>query len=526
MPERHERALRWLRLTLLGGAFVVPLASSTLKSVTYDEVAHLPAGYSYLRTGEIHLNPMHPPLVKELCALPLLFFAPPMPESAETLVAPGRPVWTQWGFGRALLGADVRRLVFWGRWPAVMLSFALACVVARWAQDLWGLPGSILSLFLYVFDPTITAHAGLVTTDVGFAFFATLYLYLLRASLRERSWPRRLVCGAALGLALGSKFSGIALVPITALLLALDAWWHPTSSARKFFDASVMLGLLCVSAALVVWALYFFPADPLFYWNGVRAVNADHDATHQSLMLGRLSAQGWKSYLLVAWLLKTPIPSLLLFAASIVAFAAGRRAAALDEAFVIVPLIALFVGYSLTTDNLGIRYLIPVFPFVFVFSGRLGPCLERRTIALAVSAALLWLVVEFVAVSPDHLSYFNEIAGGPDRGPEWLDDSNVDWGQGLIQLRRYLDVHSVGAFRFCYFGSFDPKLYGVHGTDVDIREIVSPPAQGTWILSAHCVARARAAIATSAIAGPSAWLASTEPSAIVGHAYYVYEIRE
>lgn len=517
-------ANRLLLITLLGGAFIVPLVLSTGKSVSYDEVAHLPAGYSYLRTGAIHLNPMHPPLIKEICALPLLFLGVPMPQTAETLGRPDLPLWAQWAFGRAFLGKDVDRLIFWGRVPAVLLSLGLASVVAAWAHELWGTPGSLLALFLYVFDPTITAHAQLVTTDVGFASFATLYLYLLRKVFQRRSWQRLSACGIALGLALGSKFSGVALIPVTLLLLAVEAQQHDDSVAERIVRGAKTLLILGVLASFVVWAVYFFPCDPLFYVRGLRAVNEDHDPTHQSLLLGRLSADGWHSYLLMAWLIKTPLPSLLLFASSVLLYLRGRRAAGLEEAFLIVPLVTLFVGYSLTTNNLGVRYLIPVFPFVFVFTARIGTMLDVPTAATVVAAAVLWMVIEFVSISPDHLSYFNEIAGGADHGPEWLDDSNVDWGQGLIQLRSYLEHHPSPGFRFCYFGSFDPSVYGVHGQMIELEDIVTPPAPGTWILSSHCVARARAAMALVHGNGPENWLAHTAPQTVVGHAYYVYEI--
>src|SRR5262245_12656295 len=56
----------------------VSITSLREKSGTFDELVHLPAGYSYLATGDFHLNPEHPPLVKVLSAIPLLFLHPKM----------------------------------------------------------------------------------------------------------------------------------------------------------------------------------------------------------------------------------------------------------------------------------------------------------------------------------------------------------------------------------------------------------------------------------------------------------------
>src|SRR5262245_62051543 len=65
-----------LQITLLAMTFFVPLIIMREKSATYDEVVHLPAGFSYLTTGLVKLNLQHPPLIKEICALPLLFLRP------------------------------------------------------------------------------------------------------------------------------------------------------------------------------------------------------------------------------------------------------------------------------------------------------------------------------------------------------------------------------------------------------------------------------------------------------------------
>ncbi len=53
----------------------VGLAYTSMRhlSVTYDEVAHIPAGYVYWETHDFRLNPQHPPLIKLLAAIPLLF---------------------------------------------------------------------------------------------------------------------------------------------------------------------------------------------------------------------------------------------------------------------------------------------------------------------------------------------------------------------------------------------------------------------------------------------------------------------
>ena len=563
--ERPSGGRAWrllLRVLLLAAAFLFPLVLMSGKSATFDEVAHLPAGYSYLSTGIFKVNPQHPPLVKEICALPLLFLDVKMPVDREALERNPIPLTYQWGFGKQFLySQDADRLLFWGRIPAIALSAGLAALVMIWAGRLWGKGAALLGLFLYVFDPTLTAHAQLVTTDVGLAFFATLFLYLLRRYTERRTWKRLLASGAALGLALGAKFSAVILVPMAVLLLGLAAW-RPAGSAppgeaagagdarrgksrrtavgnvstpprdegraARVVAAMGASGVLLVVAGLVVWAIYFFPTDPLFYLKGFQAVNRDHSPDYLPYLMGEMKPGGWRSYLLIAWLVKTPIPSLVLLGAALVLCLRGLRAGGLDELFLAIPAVGFFAGYSLTADNLGVRYLIPCFPFFFIFTSRLAPALAKsgRWAKGAVAALLIWQAAEFASIWPDHLSYFNQIAGGSRNGLEWLDDSNLDWGQGLIQLREYLAANRVSEYRFCYFGSGDPAYYGIRGARVSSRDLLAAPEPGTWILSAHCIARARAQLSRLHGEGSGNWLARAVPRDVVGHAYYVYEIKE
>src|SRR5262249_43158431 len=161
-------------------------------------------------------------LVKELCALPLLFLGLKMPADAAEIRAHGTNIFSQWDFGAEFLRSQgVQRVLGRARPVAVLLSFGLATVILLWGTELWGPAGGVLGLFLYVFAPTITAHAQLVTTDVPFAFFATLFLYWLRTMTRAASWGRVLRAGLGLGLALAAKFSAVMLLPVAVVLMML-----------------------------------------------------------------------------------------------------------------------------------------------------------------------------------------------------------------------------------------------------------------------------------------------------------------
>jgi hypothetical protein len=521
--------LRLIRVLLLGCAFGFPFVMMMGKSITGDEVAHLPAGYSYWRLHEIVLNPMHPPLIKELAALPLVLLYPDIPIDTERVRSIGRRDHTyQWPFGEDfLIGQNVPRMLFWGRLAPVLISLALAALVLRWAMELWGPQGGLLSLFLYVFDPTITAHAQLVTTDVGCALFSTLFLYCLRNYARSASLTRLAACGVALGLALGAKFSSVVMIPLATLLLAVTTRDDAQSlSVRRMARAGMAVAAMGAVAYATVWVLYFFPTDPLFYLRGLSDVQRDHNPRYLHFFMGDFRHGNWPSYFLVAFLIKTPIPALLLLAAAIVAAVAGWRTNWRDEAFLVVPILGLYIGYAALASPIGIRYVIPCLPFLFIFTGRLAQAAADapRVATVALAGVVLWCVAEFVAIWPDHLSYFNEIAGGSRGGVAWLDDSNVDWGQGFVELRRYVREHDVHHYRLCNFGYFNPSYYGIDGELVWLEPLLDPPAPGTLILSSHCVARVGGWLKKEYGDGEQNWMAHVEPKAIVGHAYWVYDI--
>jgi hypothetical protein len=86
---------------------------------------------------------------------------------------------------------------------------------------------------------------------------------------------------------------------------------------------------------------------------------------------------------------------------------------------------------------------------------------ERGTRAAAVAVLTLSCFVSFALATPRYLSYFNAAAGGPRGGAKHLVDSNLDWGQDLPRLKRWMDAHGVHEVDLAYFGTADPHAYGI-----------------------------------------------------------------
>src|SRR3989454_5190910 len=214
-----------LALVLLAVLLLQGLIFIGESSQTSDEAAHLAAGYSYLKTADFRLNPEHPPLIKELAALPLL----PL-----ELSFPWGPLWEQseeWNIGRIFVHEnrvpnDTILLV--GRLPILLLSLVLGWFLFRWGRTLFGARGALLALSMYVLDPNVVAHSSLVTTDLGLTLFLFLSVYALWAWSEHPSPGLLLACGLTVGGAFASKFTSFWLLPIlVALLIVLFAGRAP-----------------------------------------------------------------------------------------------------------------------------------------------------------------------------------------------------------------------------------------------------------------------------------------------------------
>jgi hypothetical protein len=556
--------LRWAApAALLAVFFLQSFLASRIKSPTFDEPAHIAAGLSYLSTGVFHANPQHPPLMKELSAIGMLLAGirwPNTPNAADIVARPsGTNTSRDWDAGKEIFAAyGIDRVLSAARLPMILTGVFLGLMIYRWGRELLGETAALGALFLYALDPTIIAHSALVTTDVGLAAFTLAFLYALWKHVQAPSLARQLWCGVALGCALGAKYTAVFLLPIGAALLLVGAMRNrrasavpaaapnqqcPCGSGRKYkvchgaqpaggideaatAAALKAFGVMCLVALFMVELFYGFRASPLQYTAGLLRVNADHDPNYLAFLAGEAQKR-FLHYFAAAYLLKEPLASIALCIAGAIVLLRRKAAPAGLKPFLFLPPLVLFAVHSLWAENLGIRYIIPVLPFAYLAGGAGLAWLFSRTAQWArVSVVVLcaWVVAEAAGIYPDHLSYFNESAcvlGDPSRigfdggsrcGPMWMDDSNVDWGQGMKQLKSWLNANANGRpVHIMHFGIVPPETYGIQNTP---PPSVPTGAPSLYVLSGHYAAR---------LALTENRVRTTRPIAIVGHAFYIYE---
>lgn len=214
---------RYVAVSILLLMLSVSLVVSHQESNTFDEKAHIPAAYSYVRYGDMRLNPEHPPLLKDLAGLPLLFFQPAFPLESNFWL---EGINEQWKVGEIFLyenGNDADTINFWSRLPIIFVSLLLGWFIYVWTKELAGTLAGLFALTLYAFDPNILAHNHYVTTDIGIAAFLFVATYFFIRFLKQSTIKNTLLFGLFLGLAQLAKFSAVLLFPLFGLILIVFA---------------------------------------------------------------------------------------------------------------------------------------------------------------------------------------------------------------------------------------------------------------------------------------------------------------
>jgi hypothetical protein len=483
--------------------------AAAVESPTFDETSHLVSGFSYWHARDFRLNPESGVFPQLWAALPLWLADAAPPDFSGAAWRAGE----DWLLAREFLygaGNDPEQLLRPARRMIVLLALALGVVVYVWSSRLYGAVGGLLSLTLYALCPNVLAHGHLVTADMAVAFAFLLAAAAASALLARVGAARVLAASLAMGLLLLSKFAALLFAPVLALLWGLRV---VSPRAPRLGDvplearparAAVLLGALLwagVGAALMVWAVYALesaaPGPRPFDWSRIEALGGWRAALvlgarelrllpetwlyglgytlgstqeRVAFAAGRGGMGGWWWYFPLAALVKTPLGTLGLWA---VAAAAGLRAwwrgPSWDRALRLAPLwavVGVYASVSLAAGiNIGLRHLLPAYAAGMVLSGAAIGVARSRPGALAVAALLAATVAESLSVSPHYLAFFNRAAGGPAAGHRLLIDSNLDWGQDLPGLARWLEERRAGGGAapcyLSYFGTAEPRAHGV-----------------------------------------------------------------
>lgn len=496
-------------LVLFFGIISLQAIPSLLQeSPTFDEVMRQLPGYLSLSRGNYALHMDHPPLVKLITSLPLFL--------TEINLPPTPKEWTdlaRWRFAHDFLfnGNNADRLVLLGRLSLFPLFLLLGFFVYTWSKKTFGQGAAVVALTFYSFEPNILAHGRLMNTDFAVTCFSFLTIYGVHQLLYEISLPRLFLTGLALGLAVTTKFSALWVIP-TLLLLGAGALHRKHAIALKLPNSEVFTSsgtarklLLVLGSFLfigliaytMIWGAYLFrygaaPAgDQLFQvsWEeslperpvAQRAVLWAREnrvlpeayllglsrtlkgLKRYAFLMGDISNEGWWYYFLVTFAIKTPLALLLAICLTPLSLRSLWRKRPLTALCLAAPVVTYFFIASASKLNIGHRHLLPIYPFLFVLAGSAASTsgIAHNLRKAGLTVVLLWYVMSSASIFPHYLAYFNELVGGPNNGYKYLVDSNLDWGQDLKGLKRYMDEHKITRVWLSYFGTASPEYYGI-----------------------------------------------------------------
>jgi hypothetical protein len=522
MGSKHFLPFVFLALLLLAQAFLA-LSSVQGKSATYDEPTHMAYGQRALEQGTLARGDNR--------------FDATMPVSVLNVWVARQAQEAQGSAGGQQEPLSRSQRLFWARTATVALSALLTVLVFCWARELFGSTGGLMAAFLAALCPNLLAHGQLVTTDLA------LTLGIFGASYAFWRWQtkptlgRATVAAVALGLAQLTKVTALFLLPIFLLLLLWQmAWtlkgWDP-GGAWRWLRQRAGQGLLIGLGALFVLNLGFgfegsgkslrelspqserlqalaglplvgrLPLPlPAPYVEGLDLVAVDMARERWSYCLGKYSGTGFPYYYLVAFGGKVPPAFFGLLLLALGLTLAGQLRAPAAEAALALPVVFFSVYLSLFFQfQIGLRHLLPIFPFLYVSVARLARWRPARRPLVAV----IWLLLagfgwSSLWIYPHYLAYFNRFAGGPLGGWRWLIDSNLDWGQDR------------GAARFLY-----PQR-----SPVPVTEDPGAPMAGRLLVSVNRLVGLKPQQAAT-----YAWLRNHfQPVDHVGYSYQVFDVSE
>ena len=489
---------RWLERLIPALLCVLMLGQVLLKnqriSQTVDEATHLYASYRVLKCGDFGFGYEHPPLARFVAAAPLM--ARHLPVNCDLTYrdrddeAPAAVHW--------LYRQDWQTTLFLAR--TFISIFALGACLLVWtvARRMFGFTAAVVATVLFVFEPTVIAHSGLVTTDMAITMMMLLAVYVFYGWAQKPTALRLLWAGIATGLALVAKHSGILVVPMLGTLAVADAYLQrrPRQPWRRMAARNLLaLGLVVVVAAGVIWGAYgchfaarrdgsvLLQESPTDRWNSRKSIFLMLTKTHVlpeaylaglgeavgmaqqnspwgTFLLGRMRMHGVWYFFLVAMAIKYTAPFLALLVMAAFAAAAVFRQHRREALFLGLPAAIYLLICLLSRMDNGIRHTLPMMALLMILVA--AGCLELGRRVRWVRYAVPCLVVLHVASSlhayPNYLSYANELWGGPANLYKLL--PNSDWGEAYKEASKYMALHPGPCWVATEFQN-DPRDYGV-----------------------------------------------------------------
>jgi glutamine amidotransferase-like uncharacterized protein len=559
------------------------------QSPNVDEPAHLAAGMAMWQYGSFELYCVNPPLMRAVAALPILFM--PHEEVWGDFEGAPRPR-PEFLLGAQFVESHPDRwqgLLVAARWAIIPFSILGGLFCYFWATEMFGRKAGLLALCLWCFSPNILTWSSLICTDGVAAVMGTAAGYSFWRWLKHPLGDRTAIAGSFLGLALLSKMTWLFLFALWPILWLT---WRILSAHRESARApsavkmtAVLLIGLCVvnlgygfqgsgtrlgdyqfhsqilggkSAIDGISAnnrfrgtvLAWVPVPlPSYYVLGLDLQKVDFERGKPSYLFRQWADHGWWYYYLVGFVLKVPLGTWGLGILAVVMCCWRRRwfgngdgssphhtnntTTSADRVVLLAPALFLLLLVS-SQDGMSchFRYIVPFLPFAFVWISQVASeSASRRVLQPGLVLVLLgWSVFSSMTVYPHTMSYFNEVAGGPENGHRYMLSSSFSWSQDHFYLKKWIQDHpevdspymrlvrsvSLEALGLRNRGA-SPKSKLEQQEQHDIDPTMLGPIPGWHVISVQHIHDRD---------GGYSYFWNFRPRATIGHSIHVYHIDE
>lgn len=541
--SRSDCSSAFGHIGVLAGLLLIHLGLTAFLTVRYaptlDETAHLPAGLAVWRFGRTDLYRVNPPLVRTIAALPV-FFTSHQEDWSHAVSGTSRR--NEWEVGADFVVANGRAapgLYALARWMCLPFSLLGLLVCWFWGRELAGSAGGTIAAALWCFSPNLIGHGALITNDVAAAACGLLAAWRFQHWLLIPSGKNAFVSGTCLGLALLTKTYWIILLGIWPLLTGLTwfvssrekisdnmncdqaGWKQPHMPGWRSMFAQLLLILLIglnllnlgygfrgtgtrladfpfYSRALSgthrdleldepgnrfknIWYGQVPIPLPRDYVTGIDLQKHDFERPRINYLLGQYRRTGWWYYYLVGLGVKVPLGTWMLVGLGLWTgcWVAGFQRRFFQLLPLWFPALILFCIVSAETGmNRHVRYVFPVLPLLYLVAAQAALIKTRWWLFFPLAAT----IVASLAAFPGSLSFFNWAARGFSPETMVLIDSNLDWGQDLLQARTWIEAHpECRPVTIAAVTGFPVEAIGI---DLPFTPGVNPPV-GWHLISVH-----------------------------------------
>jgi hypothetical protein len=494
-------------MAVLGGG------AAQRESVTFDEIAHIAAGVSYLQKLDMRMNQEHPPLAKVVAALPLVLRGAHADYSHVS--------WTfsntmfnaylgEWVFGHWFLMKwnDPYSTLAWARVSMLLMTLLLGLVLYVFGAGLGGSWGGLLCLAAFVTMPAFLSFGPLVITDIAVTLFWVLTVWELPNMWRSPSQATIVKFGLVLSGAFLSKFSsGLLFFVFAAFAVSLRFKPPPEQPVEKAelrrwhrrAWRNIAIGTLW--AGLFVYIVYLilswneptdslgiiphFPASPVLrrllmpVWNYLRGLVlfAFSALSRPTFILGHAYPHGVWFYFPVLFFLKSQLAFLLLLLVAVSAAFLVKRSLSLQSPLragmglqwrsIWISLTVFVAACMLNRLDISIRHfsvalallvlLLAPLPQMLTLLSSSNPRAARFGSWLAIGLVLTSIVTAMRAY-PNYVPYMNVLSIGQP-GYALLNDSNLDWNQALPEVENFVHQRDLKQVLLDEYGFTDPVAY-------------------------------------------------------------------